>query len=116
MSEYVILFRSTEAQANDAMGTPERAQRALETWRAWVQELESKGHLANMGQPLERSGRVVRGKDKVVTDGPYAEAKDMVLGFMVLTAKDLEHATQIASGCPIVIGGGSVEIRPVGKM
>ncbi len=115
MNEFVILFRSTEAQANQAMGTPERAQRALESWRAWMGELQSKGLLANPGQPLERTGKVVR-KDNVVTDGPYAEAKDMVLGFMIIHARDIDHATQIAGGCPIVIGGGSVEVRPVGRI
>lgn len=114
MNEFVILFRSTEAQANEAMGTPERAQRALESWRAWMGELESRGLLASPGQPLERSGKVVR-KD-LVTDGPYAEAKDMVLGFMIIRARDVAHATEIAAGCPIVIGGGSVEVRPVGRL
>ncbi len=57
------------------MGTPERAQRSMQVWLAWIRELEAKGHLKNRGQPLERTGKVVRGSKKVITDGPYAEAK-----------------------------------------
>jgi hypothetical protein len=51
-----------------------------------------------------------------VTDGPYAESKDVVLGFMVVQARDLHEAAEISKGCPIVAGGGSVEIRPVMKL
>jgi hypothetical protein len=113
MSEFVLLFRSPEALAREAMGTPERAQKSVQAWLAWVHELEANGHLKSRGQPLERTGRVVSGKDKVVTDGPHAEAKDLVLGFNVIEARDLDQATELAAGCPLVVGGGSVEIRPV---
>jgi hypothetical protein len=113
MSEFVFLFRATEAQQREAMGTPERAQQSLQAWRAWIQDLEAKGHLKDPGQPLDRTGKVVRGRKKVVTDGPYAEAKDLVLGFIVIEARDLEQAVKLASDCPMVEGGGAVEIRPV---
>jgi hypothetical protein len=79
MSEFVYLFRSTDAQANEAMGTAEQAQRSMQSWLAWIRDLETNGHLKNRGQPLERTGKVVRGSQKSVTDGPYAEAKDIVL-------------------------------------
>ena len=113
MAEFVCLFRATEAGAQEAMGTPERAQRSMQGWLAWIRDLEANGHLKNRGQPLERTGRVVRGTKKVVTDGPYIETKDLVLGFIVIAARDLDEATELASHCPIVEGGGSVEIRPV---
>jgi hypothetical protein len=113
MSEFVYLFRASEAEAREAMGTPERAQRSLEAWLVWIRELEAKGHLRNPGQPLGREGKVVRGKNKVVTDGPYVEAKDLVLGFIIVEACDLAEAAELAAGCPMVEGGGSVEIRPV---
>ena len=93
------------------MGTPERAQRSLETWMAWIRELEAGGHLKHRGQPLERSGKVVSAA--TVTDGPYVEAKDIVLGFIVVEARDLAEAVRLAERCPIAIGGGSVEVRPV---
>jgi hypothetical protein len=114
MSEFVYLFRSSEAQQDEAMGTPERAKKSLQVWLAWMRELEANGYLNAPGQPLAPQGKVVRGPNPVISDGPYAEAKDLVLGFMVIEARDLSHAAQIARGCPIVAGGGSVEVRPVG--
>lgn len=115
MSEFVLLFRSGEADYREAMGTPERAQKSMQAWVEWIRELEAKGQLKDPGQPLERTGKVVRGDSKVVTDGPYTEAKDLVLGFIVVEAQDLVQATELAARCPIVHGGGSVEIRPVMK-
>lgn len=116
MSEFLYLFRSNETAQREAMGTPERAQKSMQAWLAWVRGLEANGHLKNPGQPLDTAGKVVRGTRKDVTDGPYVEAKDLVLGYMVVEAKDLAEATDLAAGCPILFGGGSVEVRPVARL
>jgi hypothetical protein len=113
MSEFVFLFRSSAEAQRAAMGTPEQAQQSLQKWLAWLRELQAGGHLKDRGQPLAPGGAVVRGADKVVTDGPFVEAKDLVLGFNVIEARDLDQALELASRCPIVEGGGAVEIRPV---
>ena len=49
----------------------------------------------------------------VVVDGPYAEAKDIIGGYLSIEAKDLNQATELAKGCPILNIGGSVEVRQV---
>jgi hypothetical protein len=116
MSEFVFLFRATEEARHEAMGTPERAQKSLQAWLKWVRELEAKGHLKSPGQPLDPAGRIVRGKNKLVSDGPYVEAKDLILGFNIVEARDLAEAVELAKGCPMLDGGGSVEVRPVGKL
>jgi len=116
MSEFVYLFRATQAAQHEAMGTPERAQKSMQAWLAWIRDLEAKGHLKEPGQPLAGEGKVVRGKSRSVTDGPYAEAKDLVLGFIVIEARDLAEAAELSKGCPMLEGGGSVEIRPVAKL
>ena len=113
MSQFVYLFRTTEADRREAMGDPERARRSMEVWMAWIRDLEAKGKLEARGKPLEATGRVVRGKKRVITDGPFAEAKDIVLGFLVVEARDLGEATELARGCPMLEGDGTVEIRPV---
>ena len=114
MSEFVYLFRSSEADQREAMGTAERAQKSMQVWLAWLRELEAKGHLKDPGQPLSMQGKVVRGPVPIISDGPYTEAKDLVLGFLVVEARDLAQAAELAKGCPIAVAGGSVEIRPVG--
>jgi hypothetical protein len=91
-------------------------QKYMEKWLVWFKELGAKGHLKDPGHPLEHTGKVVNGKQKIVTDGPYAEAKDVVGGYMLIEAKDLAHAVEISKGCPIFEAGGSVEVRPIDKM
>ena len=116
MSDFVFLFRATEEEQHGAMGTPERAQQSLQAWLGWIRDLEAKGHLKDRGQPLQPAGKVVRGSKKVVTDGPYAEAKDLLLGFIVIEARDMAQAVALSTACPMLAGSGSVEIRPVGTL
>jgi hypothetical protein len=61
-------------------------------------------------------GKVVRGKQKTVTDGPFAEAKDAVGSYSLILARDLAEATELSKGCPILEVGGSVEVRPIQKI
>ena len=108
MSEFVYLFRSTEAEQVENMGTPERAQQSMEAWLAWIRGLEAKGHLKNPGQPLDRTGNVVARPKRVITDGPFVEAKDLVLGFIIVDARDLRHAVEIVGRAARCWRGGSV--------
>jgi hypothetical protein len=85
----------------------------MEKWVAWMKELNGKGIIKNPGHPLDFTGKVVNGDQKIVKDGPYVEAKDVVGGFIVVEAKDIDHAVEISKGCPILDVGGSVEVRPV---
>lgn len=116
MTDFIYLFRSSKEARRAAMGTPELAQQSMQRWLGWVRELDAKGHLKSRGQPLETSGKTVRGKKKVITDGPFAEVKDLVAGFMVVQAADLAQAAELAKGCPILEGDGAVEVRPVMAM
>ena len=113
MNEYVLLYRSNDEAHRDSMGSPERAQQSMTKWRAWFKDMTDKGHLKALGQPLERVGKVVGGRNRTVTDGPYAETKDVIGGYSLIQARDLDQAAQIASGCPILEVGGYVEVRPV---
>ena len=116
MSEYVMLYRNTADGREATMGSPEQAQQNMSKWRAWFADLQTKGELKNIGQPLEEGGRLVAGKKKLITDGPYAETKDLVGGYSLIEARDLDHAAKIASGCPVLENGGSVEVRQVRQM
>jgi hypothetical protein len=111
MSEFVFLYRGGEAGRS-----PERMQQMMQKWMAWLKELGEKGHIKDQGQPLERTGKLVKGKQKTVTDGPFAEAKDVVGGYTLIQARDLEQAVELSKGCPIFEVDGGVEVRPVMKM
>ena len=111
MSEYVFLYRGGERGRS-----PELAQQIMQKWMAWFKELAEKGHIKDRGLPLERTGRLVKGKQKTVTDGPFAEAKDVVGGYTLIEARDIEQAVDLSKGCPIFEVDGAVEVRPVMKL
>jgi hypothetical protein len=110
MSEFIYLYRGGERAQS-----PEQMQQQMQKWMAWMKQLSDKGHIKNPGQPLDRGGKVARGKLKGVTDGPYAE-KDIVGGFTIVEANDEAHAAELTAGCPIFETGGLIEVRPVLKM
>ena len=111
MSEFTYLFRGGARPES-----PEAMQQIMQKWSAWMKQLGAAGQLKNPGGPLERAGKVVKGQNKTVTDGPYAETKDIVGGFIVVEAKDIDHAVELSKGCPIFEVGGMVEVRPVMKL
>jgi hypothetical protein len=111
MSQFLYVYRGGQRATS-----PEEGERVMQKWVAWMEELGKKGHLKDRGQPLDTGGKVVRGKDKVVTDGPYAESKDIVGGYTLVEAKDLSHAAELSKGCPIFESGGLVEVRPIMEM
>jgi hypothetical protein len=111
MSEFVFLYRG-----GDRSGSPGEMQQVLQKWMAWFKDLAEKGHLKDRGQPLERAGKLVKGKQATVTDGPFAEAKDLIGGYTLIEARDLEQAVDLSKGCPILQREGMVEVRPVMKL
>jgi hypothetical protein len=116
MSQFLYLYRMSAAARQENMGTPERAQQNMQRWMTWMNDLDAKGHLKDRGQPLEQTGKVVRGQQKAVTDGPFTESKDVIGGFTLIEARDIDQAVELSRGCPIFEGGGSVEVRPIMKM
>jgi hypothetical protein len=111
MSEFVFLYRGGVRDAS-----PEQWQKRMEKWMAWFKELGEKGHIKDRGQPLEREGKLVKGSKKTVIDGPFAEAKDVIGGYTLIEARDLNQAVELSKGCPILEVEGEVEVRPVMKM
>ena len=111
MSRYVFLFRGGAVVRKEI--APAELGAHLQKWMVWLGDLEKKGQSEPNGVRLQGSGKTVRGTSKAVTDGPFAEAKDLVTGSLVVHAATLEAATEIAKGCPIYEYDGSVEVRPV---
>jgi len=114
MSKYVFLFRGG-AYADFSL-SPTEVQHHLKKWHEWIGGLMKAGQTHPGGNPLERSGTTLRGRDRTMTDGPYAESKDLVTGSLVVEAPSLAAATELARGCPIFEFDGSVEVRPVGEI
>ena len=114
MEKFMYLFRGGENHAYNAQDSKE-AQENMQAWMAWMADLGQKGFLAG-GEPLLPTGKQVIGRDKVVRDGPYTEAKEMVGGFLLINAKDIDEAIEISKECPIFKENGKLEVRQIQKM
>jgi hypothetical protein len=106
-SEYLLLFRNN---AWYQQLSPEETQRVMTDWMSWFDGLVAEGRCRG-GQSLEHEGHVVRGTDRNVTDGPYAEAKESVAGYFILTVNSEAEAVEIAKLCPGLPYGATVEVR-----
>jgi hypothetical protein len=113
MNQFLFIFRGGAIAQKDV--APQKVQEHLAKWSVWMNQLQKSGHLQG-ANALEMSGRTVRGSKKTITDGPFTEAKDLLSGYTLIVANDLNQATQIALECPIYEYDGSVEVRPVRVM
>jgi hypothetical protein len=113
MSEFIYLYRSGDLYRERS---PEEMQQNMQKWAKWMKQLADMGHLKDRGHPLERTGKLVNGKSRAVTDGVFTEAKDVINGFTLITARDLGQAVELSSGCPVLDVGGVVEVRPIMQM
>ncbi|HWA86164.1 MAG TPA: YciI family protein [Opitutus sp.] len=111
-SSYMLLFRNGGPEAHAHLTPAERAALAAK-WNTWVDSLKSRGAM-EQGRPLGLEGRVVTGlHGERVTDGPYAETKEIVAGYIMIRATHLDAAAEIAKGCPGLAIGLIVEVRPL---
>jgi len=109
-SEYMLLFRGTHW---DKSLSPEEIQNVMSRWIAWFDRLTQEGR-AKAGQPLTEKGKIISGKKgQTVVDGPFAESKESIAGYILLQAATLDEAVKIAKECPGLDYGISVEVRLV---
>ena len=109
---YLCFVKMDESEANPP-------QALMEAMGEHVNEAIASGSFLDGGGLYGKADAVefrVRGGNLTVTDGPYTEAKDLVGGFTIVEARDIDQAVELSRGCPILDGEGSVEVRPVMKM
>jgi hypothetical protein len=110
MEKYMFIFIG----GDPSHLSPEDQQAHMQKWFAWVEKLSRENRYV-AGEALLPGGKTIKGSRKVVTDGPFAEGKEVVGGFFVVNAKDLNDATEMAKACPDYELGGIVEVREVMK-
>ena len=106
---YMLLFRGTDLRKGLSA---EELQKVTDDWMAWFKRVTEQGK-ALAGQPLEREGKIVSGKDRIVSDGPFAESKEAIGGYFLLDVATIDEAVAIAKECPGLPYGVCVEVRPV---
>jgi hypothetical protein len=106
----MLIFRGTDWYKGLSA---EEMQQVGDQWMAWFKGLMASGQ-AVAGNPLEREGKIISGKNgRVVSDGPFAESKETIGGYFLLKVNTLDDAVAIAQQCPGLPYGIRVEVRPV---
>jgi hypothetical protein len=109
---YMLFFRNTGPETHAHLSAEQR-QQLVTRWNAWFEGLLHAGK-ATEGQPLEMETRVVSGAGGTrVVDGPFAEAKEAIGGYVKLMVSGLEEATEIARRHPGLAYGLIIEVRPM---
>ena len=115
MAEFLLLFRGAAAGHGPVLSEDER-EAQMQRWMNWLGDLTKQGKMLG-AQPLEGSGKVVKGIGKTIIDGPFAEGKEIVGGYLLCKANSWDEAVEISKGCPILEHEqGTVEVRAVGQM
>jgi len=105
---YMVLLRSV-ARKQEPL-SPTAMQEMYAAFSAWQEKF--KANIVDMGGRLKSGGKVLTPSG--VTDGPFAETKEVIGGYMVVAAESYDRALEIARECPGVLrAGASVEIREI---
>jgi hypothetical protein len=111
-SPYMLLFRGTHW---DKDLSSEEIDQVMSRWIGWFDRLTLQGK-AKAGQPLANEGKIISGKKgQTLSDGPFAESKEAIAGYILLQVDGLDEAVEIAKECPGLDYGVSVEVRPVNE-
>ena len=109
-SDYMLLFRGPHW---DRGLSPEELRQTMDRMMAWLEGLKDQGKV-KAGQPLGPESKMVSGRNgRTVADGPFAESKEAVGGFLQIEADNLEAAIAIAKTCPTLDYGITIEVRQV---
>ncbi|MDB6021893.1 MAG: hypothetical protein JWQ04_1750 [Pedosphaera sp.] len=111
-NEYLLLFRGDESYKGLSA---EQLRSVISQTKAWFERLETQGKFKD-GRPLGREGSLVSGKNgRTVADGPFAESKEAIGGFLLVQADGIEEAIAIAKGNPMLAYGATIEVRPIAE-
>jgi hypothetical protein len=110
MDEYLILMR-LDLITKEAQPSPEQMQVYMKMYQDWVGSIAAQNKFVG-GKGLSTEGKVIK-SNELITDGPFAEVKESLAGFIIVRAKDFDDAVSLAKTCPILQGNNSVEVRKV---
>ncbi len=110
MKEFMMIFRNAYQPAFKP--SAEQLQANIKQWQDWMGGVAAQGKFIETNR-LSSDGSKILKANSVITDGPYAEVKEIVGGYLIVKAADINEAIKLAEGCPILAIGGNVEVREV---
>ncbi len=116
MPNYMLFLHEDQGQF-DAR-TQDEMMKVIKEYGAWAAKMREEKRFVGGEKLADDAGRVLRSKGGkiVVTDGPYAESKEIVGGYFAITARDYDEACKIAKECPHLKYGGRVEVRQIHEL
>jgi hypothetical protein len=112
-----ILFLHRQAGTPPSL-TPDQIMAMVKEYSSWSDRMRREGRFKAGDKLTDDAGRVMRAKSGriSVTDGPYAESKELVGGYYIISAKDYDEACRVAESNPHFKYGGNIEVRQVDAM
>lgn len=110
--EFMLIFRDVELEKRLP---DDKVEESMRRFNDWLERWSKRGCI-KAGQPLASEGKVLsKAEQGVVKDGPFAETKEVVGGYIIVLADSLDEATKVAEDWPLMDYGATVEVRPVLK-
>lgn len=113
MKQFLLLLHEDIQKMSEL--SPKEMQEIANAHMVWADKLAKEGHLIS-GDGLHEKGVMITGKDCIIKDGPYLESKEIIGGYYLLQASDLETIVELAKECPTHLFGGTTEIRQIMEM
>ena len=110
MKDYMMIFIG--ANYEDIGLSPEQLQDRMGRWFTWGDKMQEKGILKG-GHALKSQAKRITDTEKTITDGPFAESKELVGGYYIISAENYDDAMEVAKDYPDFDLGGTVEVREV---
>ncbi|HBG40804.1 MAG TPA: transcription initiation protein [Porphyromonadaceae bacterium] len=109
MKDFIFLFRlNKESELKPSAGQVKERMN-------WLGNLAKQNKLADKGNTLSPAGAKTIQADKTVADAPHSEGKEIVTGYVIVKAENVEEAVEIAKANPIFEVGGSIEVREIAR-
>jgi hypothetical protein len=112
MIEFMMIFRNDYNPSFKP--SPEQMQASIKHWQDWIGGIAAQGKFLSTNR-LGFEGKTLK-PNNVIADGPYAEVKEIIGGYILVKAANIDEAMKLAEGCPILNIGGHVEIRNILKI
>lgn len=109
MKDFLFLFHGGDLPEETS---PEQMQAHMSEWGIWMKKMSEKGQFVG-GEPLAKEGNWVSSENGIKVDAVTPESKELVGGYVIVRATDLQEATEISKDCPSLKTGGKVQVREI---
>lgn len=109
MAQFILLLRGINE--NLKTYSPEELQKLFEKYDSWVAGINKADRLRGAQKLKDEVRHSVAVQNDSIVDGPFTETKETIGGYFVVECDELREAVEIAKKCPVLLHGGSVELR-----